>query len=433
MTTSSTTRTGGVLLLTVLVSIHCDTSDDISPFSSVSGARFAVVRTDFVSTSIAVLDDEGEILDPAVLSSGVVSPGLTTALSGDVVLASAQNGDSGVLNVIDRQGVDVVTWYDLTVGEVRGQLRVANGDFSTNPHDVAIVADERAWVSRYAVNLDEQDADNQANDIVEINPTTLRLSGRRVSLDPFNRVVEDTNGGSQGVMVYARPSRLVLVSDTLVVGLDLLSFGFDAAAPGEVALMDLRTPELSLTGFGLPETSRNCGNVQAVPGADDLVMVACIGFAQPFNDVAQRRASSGVYVLRITDGAAELVSAWEPGTDDDLPLAVTNLVPLSSTRFVGVAPGLLAFGGEDMGEKAFDEALVVDISTEQLISLFVAGGVYVIGQGAYDPASGLLLVPNGSDRSIRRYEMTGSDELEADDPVVFDDGPLPPTNLYLVP
>ena len=398
--------------------------DEGTARSGISGARYGVIRTDFVSTSIAVLDQDGAIVDPAILSSALEAPGLVAPLSGDVVLANAQRGGANVLNIVDRFGTDVITRYDLETAEILGQLRVAPGNFSTNPHDLAIVDASRAWVSRFSVNLDPsaRPAD-QANDVIEINPTDFSVTGRRVSLDGFTSTTTvQRDQGPVEVEIYARPSLLVLVDDTLVVGLTRVSFGFDAAAPGQVALINVDSAQL--TPFVLPETARNCGSVRAVPNANDLVMVACTGFARPLGDKPQIRASSGVYVLRIAGGQAELMRSWEPRDDVRRPLAVNNLSPLSATRFIAVDHGTI--------DETGDEAFVVNMSTGEATSLFTAGAAFVIGTSSYDPSTGLLLVPDAADATLRRYrDNSGVFDLEAS--LTFTDDPLPPRRAYLLP
>ncbi|MEO1481088.1 MAG: hypothetical protein AAFU77_03200 [Myxococcota bacterium] len=413
----------GFLAVATVLPLGCGDNDDTSD-SPLSGAHFGLIRSDSESTSIAVLDAEGEIVSPSVLSSGSQPPGLVAPLSGDVVLSNSRRGAEGVLNIVDRFGTDVYTRYDLEGSQVIGQLRVAPGDFSTNPQDVALVDENRGWVSRFSVNLDPAaDAENQANDVIEIDPSNFTETGRRVSLESFTDIgTAQTDEGPMEVDVFARPSLLALVGDTLVVGLTLLSAAFDAALPGQVALIDVGTAQVS--GFALPAASRNCGNLRAVPDREDLVMVACSGFAQPFGDEPQVRASSGVYVLRITRGQAELVESWEPADDMSRPLALQNVVPLGATQFLAVEFGTFGVSG--------DEAFVVDMETGEATSLFAATAAFSIGLSAYDSATGVLLVPDSASGALRRYrEDTNGFSLETS--LTFSDGPLPPRSMYLLP
>ncbi len=239
----------------------------------------------------------------------------------------------------------------------------------------------------------------------------------------------DDDASSPTVAVYARPSRLVVVDQTLVVGLAQLSNEFDAATRGHVALIDVETAEL--TSFALPEAARNCGAVRAVPQSTDLVLVACSGFARPFGDEPQVRASSGMYILRITAGQAEIVRTWEPQDDATRPLAVNNVTPVSATRFVGVDFGTFGVSG--------DRAYVVDMQTGDATLIFEADEAFSIGAppdgpaSAYDPASGILLIADSSDTDggLRRYRDDGS-VFTFEATLTFSD-PLPPARPYRLP
>ncbi len=385
-------------------------------------ARFAVVRSDYESTAIATLDGEGEVLHPAFFSSGSRPVGLVAPLSGDVVLGSG--GSSAVLNVVDRLGTDVLTRLDLETGAVLGQLRVAPGDFSTNPHDFLIIDERRGWVSRFGVNLDPGAApSDEANDVVEVDPGTMELTGRRASASSFDGVTRvERDGGTHRVTAYARPSGLALIGRTVVLGLALQTYQFDGAAPGHVALLDIETA--GLTPVALPEAARNCGSVQSIPGAEDSVLVACAGFGRPFGNEAQVRASSGIYRLRLSGEEAELVWAFEP-RGETAPLAVYGVVAIGPDRFVGVAYGTFGGGG--------DEAFVVDARTSEARSLARVAEPFAFGTGAFDPGTGLFLLPDASPGAGLRPFLLGPDgRFVAGELRRFEDGPLPPRSVSLL-
>lgn len=422
------TIAGVVLAGTIGASgIGCGDDESDGGVSAAGTARFAVVRTDFESTAIAVLNEDGEITDPSIVSSGSAKPGLVAALSGDVVLADAHRGESGVLNILDRFGTDVISRLDLETENILGQLRVAPeaGNFSSNPQDLAVVNATVAWTSRFSVNLDASaEPLARGNDVIELNLINLTLTGRRLDLSRFDATgIAMRDSGPVEVPVFARPGLLAIVDRTLVVGLTLLSFEFDASAPGRVALIDVDT--LGVQDFALPTASRNCGSVRMVPGSVDRVMVACSGFAAPFGDEAQLRASSGVYVVRVSGGGAEVIRSWEP-RDGRVPLAVTNVVPLDETTFVGVDGGTLGREG--------DTVWVVDIAAGSETRLFDAAEPFTIGLAAFDPQTGLLLVPDQSNPGgLRRYRQGSGGVFELEEVLTFSDGPLPPYLAYRVP
>ncbi|MEM6370878.1 MAG: hypothetical protein AAF851_21515 [Myxococcota bacterium] len=393
--------------------------------TDVPPAAFGVVRSDFSSTAIATLRDDGSILDAAVLDSGSQAPGLVTALSGDVVLANATRGEAGILNILDRFQTDVFSRFDLESGQILGQLRVKDG-FPTNPHDMAVVDGSRGWISRFGVNTEGgQPVIDQANDVIEIDIGTFELTGRRVSLDRFTaRATAMRDGGPVEVDVFARPSLVTLVDSTLVVGLTLLSREFDAASPGKVGLVDVEAA--TLDEFALPEASRNCGSLRAVPGRPAMVLVACSGFAQPFGEESQVRASAGVYLLEFARGTPELVKSWEPRAAPR-PLAVQNVIPIDESRFVAVDYGEFGVSG--------DEAFVIDLDSGESTFLFQAGDAFSIGIGAFDAETGLLVMPDASEDSsgLRRFVEGGDGSFTADGVQAFTDQPLPPRSIYLLP
>ncbi|MBW2464148.1 MAG: hypothetical protein JRH11_21040, partial [Deltaproteobacteria bacterium] len=80
-------------------------------------ARWAIVTSDYFSTAVGLLREDGTVLDEAWVDSGSAPAGIVAALSGDVALPSAPSGP-GELLVIDRFGVDVVSRFDLPTGTV---------------------------------------------------------------------------------------------------------------------------------------------------------------------------------------------------------------------------------------------------------------------------------------------------------------------------
>ncbi|MGF1507980.1 MAG: hypothetical protein ACFB9M_00605 [Myxococcota bacterium] len=388
---------------------------------------FGVVRGDFSTTSIAVLAPDGSILDPAILDSGSTPPGLTTALSGDVVLANVRPAD-GVLNIVDRLMTDAVTRFEISTETVLGQVSAQPSEsFASNPQDFALVADDSGWISRFNVNLDETaDPLDQGNDIVEFDPTTFELTGERVDLSSFDSTgTAQTDDGPAEVDVFARPGLVALRGDTLVVGLTLLSFGFDAASQGFVALVDVETS--NVVGLELPEGLQNCGDARVVPETSDLVMIGCQGFAQPFGDPPQVRASSGVVVVRVSeDGAGEIVSTWRPNADESLALSVQNVLPIDEFTFVGNEFGAFGVSG--------DEIFVVDIEADTQALLFEADEAFSVGIPAFDPETGLLILPDASasDGGLRRFTLGADGPFTPLETITFTDGPLPPRRVYLL-
>src|SRR4051812_19651795 len=97
---------------------------------------FVVVRSDYGSSAIALLDADGEVLSPDFVDSGSRAPALVTALAGDLVVPSNPLG-RGTIAWLGRLNVDVLTMVahgDVTEIDTRGELVGApHTGFSANP------------------------------------------------------------------------------------------------------------------------------------------------------------------------------------------------------------------------------------------------------------------------------------------------------------
>ncbi|UCH30485.1 MAG: hypothetical protein JSV06_05520, partial [Myxococcales bacterium] len=292
--------------------------------------HFAVISSDFSSSSIAMLDENFQVIDQSWLSSGTTYPGLVATLSGDAVLPTRQAGDR-TFAVIDRFLTDVVSTFFVPSGNLNGQVRthgnVGDSGFSSNPQDLIFVHATSAWAPRYESNLDPDAPDaNQGNDLFEIDPTDMTATGSRIDLSSLNTTVND-------IEVFARPSRGVLVGTTIVVGLDRISSAFDAAGVGMVAVVDL--DEESVEGVELDGLA-SCGRAVPVPGAPTKVAVACVGFSNPFNDEAQLRASSGIAMLDVDEDGVTVERIWRVADDPESARAVNAVVALDHERVLAV-------------------------------------------------------------------------------------------------
>ncbi len=152
--------------------------------------RYAVLSSDFSSSSIAMLDADFVPIDESWISSGTTYPGLVATLSGDVVLPNRQAGD-GTVAVIDRFFTDVVTRFFVPSGNLNGQLRtqgdIGDSGFSSNPQDLIFVDSDSAWVPRYESNLNpDAIPENQGNDLLEVNPSDMSATGDRIDLSSLD-------------------------------------------------------------------------------------------------------------------------------------------------------------------------------------------------------------------------------------------------------
>lgn len=388
--------------------------------------RYAVVSSDFSSSSIAVLDESFEVLDESWVNSGTTYPGLVAALSGDVVLPTEQAGD-GTLAIIDRFFTDVVTRFFVPSGNLNGQVRThaegVDAGFSSNPQDFVFVSDQSAWVPRYEPNLDPAALPyDQGNDLVEVDPTEMRLTGARIDLSPLNTTVEVVgDAGPVETEVFARPTRAVLIGSRLVVGLDRVSASFDAAGPGMVAVVDLE--DESVEGVAL-DGLNNCGNVGVVPGAPTKVIVACAGFSQPFGDEAQIRASSGIAVLDASERVVEIERLWRVADHPEAAVSVGAVAALDEQRVVAVANGDFA--------TTVDTLQAIDLATGEQELVYESTGSFVIGRSAYDAEREMLFVPDAAANAVIELALDGDQLVLVGSTEIATDLGLPPTQAYLL-
>ena len=122
----------------------------LDPSGSACPSGYAISNSDYTSTSISAISPAGAVLSQTVISSGSAPPGLTTALSGDVIFPSTAPA-SGKLLLIDRYPNSVLTWVEPKTGSVIQQLPVGTG-FGSNPHDYLELAKDKAYVTRYESN-----------------------------------------------------------------------------------------------------------------------------------------------------------------------------------------------------------------------------------------------------------------------------------------
>lgn len=355
---------------------------------------FAVVSSDYASSAIALLDEEGALITEAWLDSGTVVPGVVAALSGDVVLPTTPVAPC-VLTVIDRYGTDVVTFLDTCgsdAGTVIAQIDVGSA-FRANPQDVVGLDDTRAFVSRSDPNLDpDAAARDRGSDLLLVDFRRGRVLSR-VDLSAL-----DVDPGEH---VFARPGRMVRLVrggiERVVVGLGRLSLDFAVAGPGGLGVVDPET--LAVTGLELPELAA-CDELDAVPGEPALAVVTCRGPAY-LNDEEERRPRTGLVLVELEEsGGLRVRARWEASEHPLAPVFNTWSVPVSAERVVSVAMGDLVLGVRD-------RVGLIELGAAGASPLLMdAGSAFVIGDGAY--AHDKLLLPDGEAGVVHRFVLDGA-------------------------
>lgn len=355
---------------------------------------FVAVTSDYASSAIALVDADGQLITEAWIDSGTRKPGVAAALGGDVVLPSTPSSP-GVLTLIERLGVDVLTRISVERGEVIAQIPTqlpfdeGGVAFRANPHDFYDLGDGTAVVTRYNPNLAEgAPALDRGNDLVLIDLARGTLSDR-IDLSAFDRV----EGAER---YYARPDRIARAGDYLVVGLGRLSFDFMRAGEGAVAIVDVAARTASVLELG---ELHNCGDVSAVPDAPGHVLVLCAG--DTFTVEATRRPNAGIAEIAVdASGQGSVVRRYLSREHTSDPVASIGITPLPGGRALAAATGDRAAG-------AFDRLIEIDLSTGATRILTEARDVFVIGSGVFDARADRVLVPMGGEGVVEIQASTG--------------------------
>lgn len=368
---------------------------DLAPLSE--QPSFAVLTTNYVSTAIALLNTEGELITEAWVDSGTTPPGITTTLGGDVVLPSTSPSD-GTLTLIDRLGVDVITRISVPSGEVLQQVHAqSNGTaetgFRANPQDWLVIDADSAWVSRHEPNRNPRATGlDRGNDVLFIDLKSGLAAGRAdfVSLEQ----------SVQGTAIFARPTQLQRLQDTIAVGMSRLSLDFRTAATGALGFVDVNT--LGQTFLEFPGLV-NCGMVAKVPNSDTELWVLCAG--DTFGGAEERRLRSGlVRVSAERPGIARETYRMRATDHGNLLPPSTGLIPLDTERVIVIASG-------DASHEQEDQVLLIDTGNNTVTTVFEATESFVLGQGCYLEAARVLLIPDAS-AGARRWVVTSGHSLE---------------------
>ncbi|HEX6240287.1 MAG TPA: hypothetical protein VFZ61_05320, partial [Polyangiales bacterium] len=301
----------------------------------------------------------------------------------------------------------------------------SSSGFSSNPQDYLRIDDETAWVSRYQPNLDPGAAEiDRGNDLLRIDPSKMERTDERIDLSQFNTKVTRVNFETkkeEEVDIYAKPSRITRVGDTLVVGLMRSDLAFSANASGMIALVDLKTRKV--TGLDLPGM-QGCTKVAPIPGDDERVLVTCGG------DYLDVRGTAGFAIVQVKGGKATLEESWVAKEHADAPALSGCSVSLGGTliaaAYSGYAPGDdSVFGVLDLASGAFDELFTIP------------GGEGTPGTPLYDADRQLLIVPDASQDGdmrptggLRLFARDGDEFEESKLLKVAEDTTLPARHVY---
>lgn len=375
--------------------------------------RLVVVMSDYASSAVAIVDDDGSIASPW-LDSGTRPPELVAALSGDVVAPHALEGDA--LLLLDRYQTDVLTVVPFAQPEALWQADLRGGrasGASPNPQDLLVLPDGSWLVSRFNPAEDPGAPElARGNDLVRLDHDARAITSR-LSLDADVSV--------EGVTYFARPSGLALLRDgadvRVLVGLGRLSsLVLRRTGPGAVALLDPATGARSVLEL---DGLSNCTAVAAIPDVPSHAIVLCRGDA-----FGEDETHGGLVEVALSEGVLVVQRRFAVADDATLPPPSNGLVPLEAGQVAYVSSGSLIDG-------RIDVLAVLDL--ERGVARVVAESSpepFALGEGVLDAADGSLLVPDANARAVRRFSVATFAEGA---PITLDGAcaPVPPRQVVL--
>jgi DNA-binding beta-propeller fold protein YncE len=362
-----------------------------------------VLDTDYASTNVSVLSTAGAVLSGSLISSGVKPPGLSAALSGDVILPFS-TPLSGDLVLIDQKN-DAIDWIDPTSAAVIAQISVATG-FDADPTDYLEVAPGKAYVTRYDTNTTPgMQPFDAGGDVLILDATQHTVTGRI-----------DLTNPDDGTLL-PRAYRMLLVGGQVWVSLERLDVTYMTAGDERIAgidpATDTRTFTLDLMGL------ENCGGLALSPSGK-VVAVACGGSPTSTSDTAH----SGLVTLDATKTPPVILERYPVATTFGGALAPT-LAFASETLVVGVV-----YGDSSVMPARNDVGFTLDLTSGTATKLVDAGMPFKLGSVFCTPGCGdRCAMADAQANGVRFWQLTNgalvAQPTVAPDPSVG----LPPVGL----
>jgi hypothetical protein len=362
-------------------------------------SALVVASSDFTSTNISVLDPTGKVLSESIISSASAPPGLTTALSGDIIFPLAPVPRKIIL--IDRYPNSVVTWIDPATAAVLHQLPVGTG-FPANPHDYLEVSETKAYVTRYETNSKPGIEPNDGGgDLLIVNPRDVTITGRV----PF---------ASEGAFL-PRPDRMIRVGGEVWVSLDRYDADFSHAADARFAGVSTTDDAIAWT-IDLAGIA-SCGGI-AVSPSGKVIAVSCTGVLGD----ADPKVRSAIVLLDATVHPPVELKRFDTASKLGAPVGPA-LAYASAGLIVGVALGDTAAGRNDV-------AYSLDVESGDVQKLADAGAAFAFGDMHCAPGcNDTCFLADGKASVLKAWKVKGS-SLDAIDSVSVDPSiGLPPRSI----
>ncbi len=385
------TRPRPWMLALVLLGCASDPGAPLPEPLDPSLCRLAVVSSDFHSSTVSLLTEDGLLCRDAVLSTASAPPGLVTALSGDVVLPRDPHPD-GTLVLIDRFPNAVLTALDPHTLTVRAQQNVGTG-FASNPQDALWLDARRALVSRLDTNPTPGDQPFDGGGDLLVVDLSAEMIEARVALQDLADPGLDP-----------RPGPMARAGGAIWVLLAHLSRDFTAA--GDALLVAVDPASLQVTTTLREPRAQNCAALAATPGEAGL-WVACSGLFTE-DPGLQVHSSALFYVDARTPEPSVLF--FQPAADlAGAPLGL-GVAALSSTEALVVALG-------DLQAQTPDRLLRVDREGGTVTELTRGSGPFALGPPLVTATHLFLPDADPSSPHLLRWRRAPDDTLEALSPV----------------
>jgi hypothetical protein len=359
----------------------------LDPRQGACPAGYAISSSDYTSTNVSAISSQGAVLAESVISSGSAPPGLTTALSGDVIFPSSAPG-SGKLVLIDRYPNSVLTWVEPATGSVSRQLPVGTG-FAANPHDYLELGPNKAYVSRYESNaMSGRESFDAGGDLLIIDPEAAAISGR-VDLS-----LEDDGD------FLPRADHLLLVEPQVWVSLHRFDADFRGAGDARLVGVDTTSDTRAWT-VDLPGVA-SCGGMARSPSGK-VVALACSGVTSDLDPEHNPAPTlrSGIVLLDASVEPPVVRAQFDAAAQLAAPIG-SSIAFASETLLVGVALG-------DLTVDRSDVAFTIDTSVGTAEVLHDAGGAFSLGDLRCAPGcSDLCFLADAQDSALRVWKATGN-------------------------
>ena len=280
--------------------------------------------------------------------------------------------------LVDR-GNTALTFVDPATCTFDHQISVKGGFNFSNPHDVVILGDGKAYVTRYEKNLaPTADPTTSGDDVLIVDPRNGAILGH-VDLASYAAQVT-------GTTIQARPDRALIAAGKVVVSLNNLSGDFSTYGEGRMVVIDPATDQVvqtvALTGL------ENCEAMDYL-ASPRLLVVVCGG---AFGDQDQV-LESGVALVDMSGSAAALLHTISAVAFNARPLSFQWIAGTTSAgkqrAFVTTLGAFPSAGLPAVPDAAF----VVDLGTGAT-SQIGTSTAYDLGSGAL--AGRNLLLPDAS-------------------------------------